>query len=188
MLLSKTFFQLQCSGEKVQTYGNWRNFSKDREHLEFLFTNSTLAKQTRLFLFANGHPKLLFHVSSHWVHFQGAFWHGGNKCTTFFSKNSVFTTGFITHICLKSTWRLGVGGWHLPKWIAPIVGYRSEEAAVSQLTVLLIIFTATLALAPQMNNLNEQALSVRLKLPLSLSVEWGLCCSISVQGTSNTEL
>lgn len=52
--------------------------------------------------------------------------------------------------------------------VALIVGNQSEEAeaAVSQLTVFLIIATATLALVPQMNNLNEQGLSVRLKFAL----------------------
>lgn len=44
--------------------------------------------------------------------------------------------------------------------IPSIAGYQSKEAVVSQLTVFLIIVTATLPLVPQMNNLNEQALSV----------------------------
>lgn len=55
--------------------------------------------------------------------------------------------------------------------IALIVGNQSEEAAVSQLTVFLIIITAMLALVPQMNNLNEQDLSVGLKFALSLPLE-----------------
>lgn len=105
MLLSKYFFQLQCSGEKVQTYGNWRNFSKDREHLEFLFTNSTLA-HICFYL-----PKLLFQMFLLIGYiFRELSDMGEINVQLFFSKNSVFTTGFIWHICLKSTWRLGVWG------------------------------------------------------------------------------
>lgn len=41
--------------------------------------------------------------------------------------------------------------------IALIMGYQCEEAAVSLLTVFLIIVRDMLTLVPQMNNLNEQA-------------------------------
>lgn len=103
----------------------------------------------------------------------------------FFLKHLVFVT---CHICLKSTCRiLGGGVWvrgagkgkgRLPSSTAPvkinciasIAGYRSEETAASQLAVFLIMVTATLVLVPQMNNLNEQTLSVWLIFALLLPV------------------
>lgn len=91
----------------------------------------------------------------------------------FFKEVCLYHWLHLTHLFKKhlTTWGGGVSQYGtcqnelLRLWVVRVKKQRCHSS------LFLIIFTATLALAPQMKNLNEQALSVRLKLPLSLSVE-----------------